>query len=236
MSRAKRLLDLLQLLQRHRHPVTGQALADELGIHVRTLYRDIRALEAQGARIEGEAGLGYVLRPGFLLPPLMFSADELSALVLGMRWVAERGDATLSRAARDALAKVGAVLPPTLRAELDDNDGTLLIGPAPPDQRPPSLTRGEGELPRIRQAIRQERKLEIAYCDESGRESARTVWPIALAYFDHARVVVAHCELRQAFRHFRVDRIAHLTVLEARLPRRRRLLLAEWRTEQGIGG
>ena len=111
MSRAQRLLDLLQLLHRHRRPVTGQSLADELGVSVRTLYRDIATLQAQGAHIEGEPGLGYVLRPGFLLPPLMFSEEELSALVLGMRWVADRGDGPLARAARDATAKIAAVLP-----------------------------------------------------------------------------------------------------------------------------
>ena len=90
MSRASRLLDLLQLLRRHRAPVTGPALAQELGISIRTLYRDIATLQAQGADIQGEPGLGYVLRPGFTLPPLMFSADEIEALVIGSRWVAVR--------------------------------------------------------------------------------------------------------------------------------------------------
>ena len=86
MSRAERLLDLLELLRRHRAPVTGPALADELGISIRTLYRDIATLQGQGAEIEGEPGLGYVLKPGFTLPPLMFSIDELEALVVGSRW------------------------------------------------------------------------------------------------------------------------------------------------------
>ncbi len=226
MSRAQRLLDLLQLLHRHRRPVTGQSLADELGVSVRTLYRDIATLQAQGAHIEGEPGLGYVLRPGFLLPPLMFSEEELSALVLGMRWVADRGDGPLARAARDATAKIAAVLPPGLREDLDD--GSLVVGPGPPPMA------GEVELPRIRQAIRTEHKLAIAYRDEAGRDSQRIIWPIALAYFDHARVVAAHCELRGTFRHFRVDRIAALTVQPERYPRRRRLLLAEWKTTLGI--
>ena len=95
MSRAERLLQLMQTLRRHRQPVTGKALAEELGISLRTLYRDIASLQAQGASIEGEAGLGYVLTPGFTLPPLMFSEEEIEALVLGSRWVAERTDLSL---------------------------------------------------------------------------------------------------------------------------------------------
>src|SRR5258708_22425998 len=109
VSRAQRLLDLIQLLRRHRFPISGAALAQELGVSLRTLYRDIETLNAQGAHIDGEAGIGYVLRPGFMLPPLMFSEEEIEALVLGSRWVAERADAPLSKAARNALAKIVAV-------------------------------------------------------------------------------------------------------------------------------
>ena len=113
--RAQRLLDLIQVLRRHRQPVTGAALADELGVSLRTLYRDIATLQAQGATIDGEPGIGYVLRPGFMLPPLMFSEDEIAALVLGSRWVADRADTPLGMAASNALAKIAAVLPPDLR-------------------------------------------------------------------------------------------------------------------------
>src|SRR5690242_7496446 len=115
MSRAERLLDLIQILRRHRQPVAGAVLAQELGISLRSLYRDIATLQAQGAHIDGEPGLGYILRPGFMLPPLMFSEDEIEALVLGSRWVTERGDLRLADAARNALAKIAAVLPPDLR-------------------------------------------------------------------------------------------------------------------------
>src|SRR6516162_4539345 len=127
MSRAERLLDLIQILRRDRRPVSGRALADTAGVSLRTLYRDIRTLQAQGAAIDGEPGVGYILRPGFMLPPLMFKEEEIEALVLGSRWVAERGDAKLAEAARDALAKIAAVLPQDLRDELDAS--TLLIGP-----------------------------------------------------------------------------------------------------------
>src|SRR5580698_3000252 len=108
MSRAQRLLDLIQILRRHRFPVAGTALADELGISLRTLYRDIDTLKAQGAHIDGEPGVGYILRPGFMLPPLMFSEEEIEALVLGSRWVHQRADRALADAAANVLAKIGA--------------------------------------------------------------------------------------------------------------------------------
>lgn len=226
MSRAERLLELIQVLRRHRAPVAGKVLADELDISIRTLYRDIGALQAQGAAIEGEPGLGYVLRPGFMLPPLMFSEEEIEALVLGSRWVAKRGDARLGAAARDALAKIAAVLPDDLRGDLDT--ASLLVGVGG------KIAAGDAELAAIRQAIREERKIAIRYRALDGNETRRTVWPFAVGFFDKARVVVAWCELRQGFRHFRTDRIAALTVTKTRYPRRRRALLKEWREAEGI--
>ena len=226
MSRAERLLDLIQLLRRHRQPVSGQSLADELDISIRTLYRDIATLQGQGAAIEGEAGLGYILKPGFMLPPLMFSEEEIEALVLGSRWVAKRSDARLGSAARNALAKITAVLPPDLRDEADQS--SLLVGPGE------ALTAGENELPAIRQAIRTERKIEITYRDDRMRQSRRMIWPFALGYFDRVRVVVAWCEMRKAVRHFRADRILALSVTDQRYPRRRQVLLKQWREAEGI--
>ena len=226
MSRSQRLLELLQLLRRHRFPVTGAALAAELGVSLRTLYRDIGTLQEQGASIEGEPGLGYVLRPGFMLPPLMFSEDEIEALVLGSRWVADRGDARLGAAASNALAKISAVLPPELRDASDSS--TLLVGPGAP------IIAGDLELSAIRRCIRAEHKLVISYRDLSGAESSRTVWPFALAFFDHARVLVAWCELRQSYRHFRADRIGAIALTGQRYPRRRQALLKEWREREGI--
>lgn len=226
MSRAERLLDLMQLLRRHRRPVSGRALADELGVSLRTLYRDIATLQAQGAGIEGEAGIGYVLRPGFLLPPLMFTEEEIEALVLGSRWVVDRGDSRLAGAARNALAKIAAVLPPDRREGMDGS--ALLVGPGAP------IAAGDAELAAIRQAIRAERKLELSYRDGDGSDSRRVVWPFALGFFDRVRVVVAWCELRQSFRHFRTDRIQALVVTDTRYPRRRQAMLAEWREAEGI--
>jgi predicted DNA-binding transcriptional regulator YafY len=226
MSRAQRLLDLIQALRGYRRPVSGATLADALGISLRTLYRDIETLNAQGAHIDGEPGVGYVLRPGFMLPPLMFSEEEIEAIVLGSRWVAERADAELGAAARNALAKIAAVLPQDLKTSLDTS--SLLIGPGK------AIAAGDAELPVIRLAIRSERKLRIGYVDGGGRDSKRTIWPFALAFFDRVRMVVAWCETREGFRHFRTDRISKVQLVDKRYPRRRQVLLKDWRAAEGI--
>jgi predicted DNA-binding transcriptional regulator YafY len=213
MSRTERLFELLQILRRHRYPVSGQNLAKELDISVRTLYRDIATLQGQGADIEGEPGVGYLLRPGFLIPPMMFSQTEMDAVMLGMRWVSTFADRSLSKAAIDALAKIAAVLPPEQR----NNMGAvpLRVGPA---SNPLFQTE---DLSLIRDAIRRERKVQISYRKAEGTQSARVVWPFAIGYFPDCRIVVAWCEKRKAFRHFRTDRLLACTVLETRYPRRR---------------
>jgi predicted DNA-binding transcriptional regulator YafY len=226
VSRAQRLLSLIQSLRSRRFPVTGATLAAELEISLRTLYRDIETLQSQGADIVGEPGLGYVLRAGFMLPPLMFSDEEIEALVLGSRWVAMQGDIKLSAAARSALVKIGAVLPAGLRDTLDAT--ALLVGPSDP------IISDSEALALIRQAIRAEHKLEISYRDLSDVQSQRTIWPFALGFFDRVRVVAAWCEGRQAFRHFRTDRIIAITPTVLRYPRRRQALLKEWREIEGI--
>ena len=226
MSRAERLLDLLQALRRHRRPVSGQALANGLGVSLRTIYRDIQTLVSQGACIEGEAGVGYILRPGFILPPLMFSDAEIEALVLGSRWVAQCTDQSLALAARNALAKIAAVLPDDLREAADAS--ALLVGPSK------SVAEESVDLAAVRQSIRSETRAAISYMDAKGVSSRRVVWPIALAFFDRARMLAAWCEARQAFRHFRIDRIAEWESLEDRYPRRRRVLMREWRAIEGI--
>jgi len=224
MARAQRLLELLQILRRHQYPVAGSALAQQLGISLRSLYRDIATLQGQGAHIEGEAGVGYILKPGFMLPPLMFTEEELEAIVLGSRWVAARADQGLRDSAANALAKIAAVIPQDMRDTLDAN--TLLVGPTA--KRLPDVV----DVSLIRQVIRLERKMTIRYGDQSGKKSARTIWPFALGYFEEVQVVVAWCELRADLRHFRVDRILSLRVEKERYPRNRQSLLKEWRAQQ----
>ncbi|PRP70677.1 transcriptional regulator [Chromobacterium amazonense] len=225
MARSERLLDLLQLLRRYRLPVTAQALADQLGVSVRTVYRDIASLQLQGADIAGEPGMGYQLRPGFLLPPLMFAEEEIEALVLGMRWVEKRGDPRLANAAGNALAKVAAVLPDDLRRRLEDE--TLLVVPV---EGPLMAV----DMAALRDAIRQQRKLALCYRDIKGDDSQRIVWPFAVGFFEKVQVLAAWCELRQDFRHFRCDRIQQCESLNERYPRRRQALLREWRQRLGI--
>ena len=226
MSRSERLLQLMQMLRRYRYPVTAVTLSQELGLSVRSVYRDIASLQAQGAIIAGEAGIGYVVHVGFTLPPLMFSAEEIEAIVLGSRWVVERGDEKLAEAARDALAKIAAVLPVAEKRELET--AGLLVGPRFDNQGNDALLRD------IRFAIRNEYKLTLDYQDENGALSKRIVWPCALAFFEQVRMVVAWCELRHDFRHFRTDRIQSLHSTMERFPQSRVSLLKTWRLQQGI--
>lgn len=227
LSKTQRLFDLLQILRTHRYPVSGKQLAEALHVSLRTVYRDIVTLQGQGASIEGEPGLGYVLRPGFMLPPLMFSEEEIEALVLGSRWVARRTDKKLRLAATNVLAKISAVLPEDLRQQLEFSG--LLIGPV----KNPIENDDEKEAV-IRLAIRKEHKLQMTYMDVKGDESQRVIWPLALGFFEEVHVIVAWCELRLDFRHFRTDRIIQLTQESMRYPKRRQVLLKKWRELHNI--
>jgi predicted DNA-binding transcriptional regulator YafY len=225
VGRTQRLLTLLDALRRHRRPVTAAALAAELRVSVRTIYRDVQTLIGLGAPVDGEAGLGYMLRGGFFLPPLMFDEDELEALVLGARLVARQGDKALAASAANALAKIAAAAPKNLRDTMADV-GMWASGRA----------RETPALKPLREAIRREHKVAIAYSDEKGIATRRTIWPIALAFFDGADVAVAWCELRGDFRHFRADRISDLSVAGEKYPRRRAALVKEWRAQKAIPG
>jgi predicted DNA-binding transcriptional regulator YafY len=220
MDKTERLFSLLDRLRRRRAPVSAEVLAEEEGVSVRTIYRDVQTLVGLGAPIEGEAGLGYVLRAGFFLPPLMFTASELEALVLGARWVQTLADEELADAAKNALAKIGAASPKELRARIED-----------PGLWPVNIGGGVEPvpvLPRARQAMREERAVELVYVDVAGDETQRTVWPIQLAYYEGKQILVAWCCLREAYRNFRTDRIVSMTVTEAPYGRPRRVMAAEW--------
>lgn len=212
----------MQILRRHRHPVSGNALAAEAGVSLRTIYRDIADLQALGAQIEGEPGFGYVLQPGFLLPPLMFSEQEIQALALGAQWVSRQTDDEFARAARDAVAKIGAVLPSELRHKLDDN--AFHVGRRPKQSE-------TVDLHIVRQAMRDQHKLSIVYCDPKGAKTKRIIWPIGVAFFDSRRIIGGWCELRKDFRSFRADRIEKIKVKTERYPGRRRELVKQWRAQ-----
>lgn len=221
MARTDRLLAIVQTLRRRRYPVTAKALAGDLGVSERTLYRDIATLQASGAPIRGEAGVGYVLGQGYDLPPLMFSAEELEALMLGVRFVLRRGDPGLARAAEDAIAKIETVLPAQLRPVLAD---TALYAPWAAEWEDVLVDEAA-----IRRAIRSEHKLRLTYRDGAGSPTERLIWPVAMGYRDGFRMVAAWCELRGDFRHFRTDRMVTVEVTDRRFPERRAVLQARWK-------
>ncbi|GLQ54169.1 helix-turn-helix transcriptional regulator [Devosia nitrariae] len=225
-KRSERLLALMQALRRRRRPATGQVLAEETGVSLRSLYRDIETLKSMGAAIDGEAGLGFQLRADYFLPPLMFSNEEIEALVLGLRTQIYGRDAEMGAAARDALAKVSAILPESRRDEME----AIGLFALPPRG-------GEGQdarLADLRRALRAERQVEIAYCDLKGVASRRVVYPVALGYYEERQVLVAWCTLRQDYRRFRIDGMGTVVVLADPLPEPRRTLFHRWRTALGL--
>lgn len=227
MSRAERLLNLIEEFRSHRRPVSGGNLAQSLSISIRTLYRDIASLRAIGANIEGEPGLGYILREGFLLPPVMFTAEEVDALILGSRWVLERADKPMAEAARKAMARLTAVMPNDL---VDRVEAQYLLVAANENVLHETV-----DMAALRQAIHREQKLLIHYADATGTSSERVIWPFVMNYFDGGRLISAWCELRNGIRHFRTDRISSLTQMNTRYPRRRHDLIKQWRDAEECG-
>jgi predicted DNA-binding transcriptional regulator YafY len=221
MSRAERLLNLIEEFRRHRRPVAGDVLAQTLGVSIRTLYRDIASLKALGAGVEGEPGVGYVLRAGFLLPPVMFTVEEVDALILGSRMVAERADKPLAEAARKAMARLTAVMPSELVDRVDAQSLVVM-----PDEQ---ITRAKIDMSVVRRAIHLERKLRISYADLKEAKSERVIWPFLLIYFNGGLLIAAWCETREAIRHFHANRISSLEDLQKRYPRRRHALIKLWR-------
>lgn len=228
MRRADRLLQIIQILRRRRRaPTTADELAQELEVHSRTIYRDIATLQASRVPIEGQAGIGYVLRTGYDLPPLMFVAQELEAIVLGARMVADRGDPDLARAAADVLAKVETVLPQTMAEQLWR--ASLLV-----PHRSAEASAFGVHLPAIRQGIRESRKLALTYRDAQHVGSERVVWPLGLYFYSHVTLVCTWCELRFGFRALRADRIVECKTLEARFNPRRGALLRAFHDEKAL--
>ena len=220
MRRSDRLFDIIQRLRTAKGPTTAAMLAAELEVNQRTIYRDIATLQARRVPIDGEAGVGYVLRKGFDLPPLMFTSEEIEAIAVGARLVGRTGDPGLQDAADSVLSKVLVVLPTALRAYLAAAPFYVSSSGAP--------TADSADLTAVRQAIRAERKLRIAYVDEKEARTERTIWPIAIAYYVQATLIGAWCELRRDYRHFRADRITALSVLDEAYPSDNGRLMAEW--------
>ena len=224
LRRADRLFDILRILRSATGPLTAAAIADQLEVTVRTIYRDVATLQARRIPIEGAPGIGYVLRRGFELPPLMFTEDEAEAIAVGVRMLARTGDPGLQKAAESVLSKVTLVVPDLLREYLSATPVYVSKSGAPvPAQR---------DLPTvIRHAIRDSRKMRFLYEDESGRRTRRVIQPFAVAYYVEATLVCAWCELRNAIRHFRTDRVLSAEVLDEAftIPE---TVIAEWLAER----
>jgi len=207
MGRSNRMFEVIQVLRSARKPLTAQALAERLEVTKRTIYRDVAALQAMRIPIEGEAGIGYVMRRGFDLPPLMFDADEVEAIVVGLALLQRTGDRGLLAAAASVGAKIAEVLPQEAGGAIGSN--ALQVskwGAAAPGI----------DMKALRRAIREERKLRLGYLDGADKPTQRVVMPIAIVYYVEVAVLAAWCELRDDFRHFRVDRIASCKSLNER--------------------
>lgn len=224
MRRTERLFQIIQTLRSLRRPVTGGELAAELEVSLRTVYRDIAELVAQRVPIRGEAGIGYVIDSDFDMPPLMLTPDELEAAVLGASWVGQRGDAALARGALDLIAKLTAAIPSNLRPILlDSNLSPLTFAAIQSDGFDVSI---------VRQAIRLRRKLSITYRDADQSATTRRIWPVAIAYLDQARLIVAWCEMREEFRHFRTDRVSSCSMDGDAIPVSAQRLHSQWATQR----
>ncbi|EKK3985118.1 MULTISPECIES: helix-turn-helix transcriptional regulator [Cronobacter] len=223
MTRTERLLELLQILRAQRYPITASTLSERLGISVRSLYRDIKTLQHQGVRIEGEAGIGYIVKSDFHLPPLNLSHEEINAITLGLNWVSHNTDYDFKNTARSALAKIHAVIPDELKVLIESQ--SYLIGPS---------ENNEIFFEDIRNAIKKRKRIKIKYCDKKDNYSSRVIWPIGLAYMESCWLLVAWCKMRNDFRHFRTDKIAEMVQLDSMYKESRTVLLKKWRIKEGM--
>jgi len=196
-------MQLMQLFRSLSPPVRAQALADETGVSLRSVYRDIEALRSMGAVIDGAAGYGYTLIDDPALPPMSFSQDEIEALVLGLREVQAVADPVLADAAKNALGKLRASLPASQRHQLEHAS----LHSKRFHHRPEISI----DVARLRAAIRAEKVIHISYSDQNKSTSARDVYPLGIVFFENTLVVASWCRLRQDFRIFRLDRIARFT-------------------------
>ena len=228
MTRTHRLLTLLQHLRDSRRAVTAQTLADNLDVSLRTLYRDIETLRAQGADIRGGAGTGYILHgTDFLLPPLVFDAAETEALVFGMRSAVAQGDDDLAEAAWRVINKIRGVLSEEWQNRLAAQAVYPMVAKVP-------YRAGEAHImPQVRDVLRSALRLHIEYTDGKGENTRRTIWPLALGYFEDTRLLAAWCEMRGDFRHFRCERIS-CAELGTPYPVPHTVLLRRWQKQEEI--
>jgi predicted DNA-binding transcriptional regulator YafY len=219
-DRSGRLFEIIQILRAARAPISARVIAETLEVTKRTIYRDVVTLQARGVPIEGAAGVGYIMRPGYNLPPLMFTEDEIEAVTVGLSLLGRTGDFELKAAAVRALGKIEEVLP---GGERSLEKTPLLVS------QWTAIPSANVDYRLIREAIRKKQKLQLRYKDIETRESLRTVKPLALVYYIDAVVLASWCELREDFRHFRIDRITNCLPLDNFFQRESARLLSQWR-------
>jgi len=217
MSKTTRLFDVIQVLRAAKEPIRARDIADVLEVSVRTVYRDIATLQAMQTPILGEPGVGYVMRKGYDLPPINFDSDEAEAISVGLSLIARTGDLGLWRAAGRASRKLHEAAPGTRR----------LVTSSWGVENARSI-----DLSALRRAIRHETKLHIVYRDVDERRTHRNIWPLVLIYYVDNALVVAWCELRQALRHFRLDRVVVCRELNDSFAGLGEALIAQWEENQ----
>jgi len=220
MRKASRLFEIIQILRLAKTPITAAKMAAQLEVNMRSIYRDIAGLQAMRVPIEGERGIGYILRPGFDLPPLMFTAEETEAVVLGMALIERTGDTDLKKASERVVAKIAAAVPAPLREALTSR-ALHAWGASTP--APEGIDFGI-----VRRAIRDEEKLLLDYRDQQNNPTRRIVWPLALIYYLDNAVIVGWCELRQAIRNFRIDRVESCSLTGNHFPKEGDRLRSVW--------
>jgi len=225
MPRSDRLLRLLQHLRTETAPVTAARLAELSGVSERAIYRDIAALRAAGALIDGQAGFGYTLTEDAVMPPQMLTRLEIEAVILGLSAVRAEGDPELADAASNALGKITAVLPEQARQHARHAG----LRAARVEPRPPLFV----DPGALRRAMWEERAVDIDYTDAEGRETHRRIWPLSVVFFERVLIVLAYCMLREDFRAFRLDRIRHLETTRHSFRPRRAALLREYLGRHG---
>lgn len=203
MFRSDRLFELIQILRAAPRPVTADALAAKLEVSTRTIYRDIAALQARRVPIDGAAGLGYMMRRGYDLPPLNFDGEEVEALRVGLAMLARTGDTSLQQAAKRVCDKIEALHGPSDWLHV-----------APWGARPDDPAQGCVSIAALRGAIRSAQKLRLRYIDDKAQETTRKVRPVAVVYHLSCVMLAGWCEMRSGFRHFRTDRIHDCIFLE----------------------
>lgn len=217
MPKSDRLFEIIQLLRAAKEPMLAQDMADQLEVSKRTIYRDIVTLQAMQTPILGEAGIGYVMRKGYDLPPLNFDVDEAEALAVGLSLIARTGDIALWRAAGRAARKLNEAAPGTRRLVASswglDDIQTIDLGT-------------------LRAAIRAEQKIGLHYGDEKGAVTRRVIWPLVLIYYVDTAMIAAWCELREDIRHFRLDRVRDWSLEQDHFTGQSAQLLSHWEQTQ----